>query len=207
MGATFEYNVDLDGFFNRIIARSQSKINAAVDAAVDELFAELKTELKQVYDQVITEFYDEYTGSGEDVEGNTGLFYKRNNSLYDLIQFSTDTEEFAWSFNPDKATELERAPGTVYKLSFLEGWHGGAAGTDKRGESVSLPHWRTPYPYSSRVKDKSPAGFYRWGRKAVQSSTAPYEKWEERRADYIRDNARTKFVTLLQKHIDRIRWF
>lgn len=34
----------------------------------------------------------------------------------------------------------------VYENSFVGGFHGGSAGTDKRGETAAVPYWRTPAP-------------------------------------------------------------
>lgn len=197
MGASLEYNnIDIDGFFNKIIQRSQSKINAAVDEAVTELFKEVKDELGEVYRQVIDEYYNDYEPD----------FYVRNHSLYDLIQFTDNADEMEWSFYPEKATPFERDYGTVYQSAFLYGWHGGASGEDHNHQSVSTPHWRTPYPYYGDVARKTDHGFYRWGKEAYRSAP-PYEAWEERRTEYIRENGRAMFIRLLQKHINNIKWF
>lgn len=201
MAATFEYKVDLDGFFNRVIERAQDKINAAVDDAVTELFDTLKEELSNIYRETIDEFYDAYTPD----------FYARNESLYDLIQFTESQDELGWSFYPERATRLQRDNGTVYKLSFLYGWHGGASGEDHNHENVSTPHWRTPYPwlwkhYGTSVRKRRPSGYYRYGREAFHSDS-PYETWETRRTDYVHENGRDMFIGLLQKHINKIKWF
>lgn len=197
MGATLEYNhIDIDGFFSKVIERAQDKINAAVDDAVTELFQEVKGELREIYHQVIEEYYEDYAPR----------FYVRNYSLYDLIQISEDQDEVAWSFYPERATALERDYGTVYKSAFLYGWHGGASGEDHNHQSVSTPHWRTPYPYFGNVSRKTDHGFYRWGDEAYRSAS-PFETWEERRESYFRENGREMFIRLLQKHINNIKWF
>lgn len=200
MAATFEYNVDIDGFFDKIIQRSQQKINQAVDDALTELFREVKNELGEVYRQVIQEYYEDYVPQ----------FYVRHHSLYNLIQFTENPDEIEWAFYPEKATPLERDYGTVYKSSFLYGWHGGASGEDHNGESVSTPHWRTPYPWLFQTmgspRRRASVGYWRWGDEAYKS-TSPYETWEERRADYIRENGRPMFIRILQQHINDIKWF
>lgn len=201
MAATFEYNVDIDGFFDKIIERSQEKINQAVDDALTELFQEVKDELGEIYQQVIKEYYEDYGPNGGEPK-----YYVRNHSLYNLIQFAESPDELEWAFYPEKATPLERDYGTVYKSSFLYGWHGGASGEDHNHQNVSSPHWRTPYPRMSDVATKRPVGYWRWGDEAYKS-VSPYETWEERRADYIRENGRPMFIRILQKHINDIEWF
>lgn len=202
MSLSFEYEVDLDGFFNSVIARSQDKINEAVNNAVTDLFVELKKDLNSVYKETIDAFYNDYSG------GNDGLLYDRQGSLYELISFSDDKDIVKWDFDPSKATQLERDYGTVYSLAFLHGWHGGATGEDQNGMTVSTPHWRTPYPSNTinqRTGEPS-VGYFRYGKQAARS-TPPYEAWENARNEYVRTYAHDKFVSLLQEHINKIQWF
>lgn len=206
MGAKFEYNVDVDGFFNKCIERSQKKIDKAVDDAVTELFRELKEGLKDVYKEVIDAFYDEYkpTDAGP-------KFYKRSESLYNLMNMTDSPDVIEWDFDPGKATKFRNGNGNVYELSFIHGYHGGAAGTDKRGMTVSTPHWRTPQPPDDfSEKDDDPdhvGGYFRWGAEAAKSESSPYEEWERKRKEYVATNGRTRFIELLQEHINQINWF
>ena len=126
MAAEFTHNIDIDGYFKKVIERSQKKINKAVEDAIIELFDELKVSLQDIYKTTIDEFYESYPTNGS-------LRYDRNYSLYDLIEFTSGKDELGWDFNEAEATSLERSYGTVFNLAFIEGWHGGAAGRDSRG--------------------------------------------------------------------------
>lgn len=203
MGVSFDYTLNIDGFFQKVLAKAQSKINAAVDEALTELFQSLKSDLLDIYQEVIADYYSDYSPS----------FYGRKGSLYNLIEFSESPDEIRWDFDPSAATSM-RSGGTVYDLAFLHGYHGGATGTDKRGESRGFMSYRTPFPgnfiktsgdsnYNEKVFMN---GYTRWGRAAAKSES-PYEQWETKRREFISAEARSRFVELLQKHISNIQWF
>ena len=52
----------------------------------------------------------------------------------------------------------DRNGGSLFEKVFMQGWHGGAAGTDRHGISVGSPHYRVP-----------PGLWSRWGRPAVKT--------------------------------------
>ena len=202
MGVTFDYTLNIEGFFANVINRMQHKIDAAVDKALDELFQTIKADLQGIYQNAVAEFYSSYSPS----------FYGRTGSLYNLIQFSENKDEVKWEFDPGSATSM-RAGGTVYELAFRQGYHGGATGTDKRGESRGVPSYRTPFPGNFIMSadgegyDSSTFmnGFTRWGRAAVQS-TPPLEIWK-RELETYKGGLRQMFISILQSHIGSIQWF
>ena len=195
----------------------ERKIQRAADRAIEqtdrELIDQIEEELKTMYRNIIEEWYAGYSPE----------FYQRSYSLYDLLEFQRDGGNLSWEFVPENITPFERGGGAegAYEHAFRYGWHGGATGTDKRGEHRSVPSYRKPYIRSGPLAEgeqvvtrdgskyiksgrKKKTGYFgapfvRWGRTAAQSEP-PLAVWRNELAKYDDAIYTKRFNDLFQQH-------
>lgn len=163
-----------DNVFNSILdeihARAQKIQQRITDEAQimipgikEEIFAEFgeyqQKKVEELFRSAVDSFYAAYSPE----------FYGRSYSLYDALDYQPDEYGIIDDqidndslFSAEGVTPFERGGGSqgLFELVFMEGWHGGAAGTDRRGEERSVPSYRTPY-------DR----YFRWGRQAFRSES------------------------------------
>ena len=188
------YFDELDAAINRwtsSILEEGKKMVPGMIKAIDTEYREYQDEhIKEIFEDAIDKFYRDYGP-----EGGEPKYYGRNHSLYDLLDVNWPTDGSSSGganggasntitelsdlnetdlFNSENATPFERGGGSqgLYELVFKRGYHGGAAGTDRHGKSVSIPHWRTPYP----GPENGYKGFSRWGQKAERANISPYNE-------------------------------
>lgn len=203
MSVSFEYSMN-NGFFDRVIAKAQEKVNKAVDDAFTELFKEMKSDLEKLYDKVVTQFYNDYVP----------VLYDRNYSLYDILHMSENEDEVKWGFDSAKMTPFRSGGGheEMMELVFAGGWHGGADNgdytvvySDDSLDGYSIRY--TPHPSPGTPYWRQPIPFYtQWGRQAAHS-TPPLKVWEEQKDEYVRTKGREKMRSLVRDHIAKIKWF
>lgn len=178
-----------------IQARAEKAANEMVPAVKDGIFHEFgeyqQREVTRLFTEAVDKFYDSYDPD----------FYPRNRSLYGalvpepdeygIIDEQIDNDSL---FKADNLTPFERGGGSqgLYDLVFMEGWHGGAAGTDRRGETRETPSYRVPYGEYSR-----------WGHTAFRTMS-PHDLAMQsiNGASGKMDN---QFEKIAKKHVDRFR--
>lgn len=175
-----------DEVIRRVVERARQAIyDAAYNAALKAL-DEMEKDLDQIYYRVVREFYADYSP----------IFYRRNESLYDLLEIENTGDYLNWGFDSDKATPFERGGGSdgLYEHVFRRGWHGGATGTDKNGYTVNVPSWRTPVPWYSR-----------WGAVAKQAPRSPLDAWEQEVSAYKEDILPQRYSALFHQNLQKYR--
>lgn len=168
--------------------RIKATVEKELSIGIKEFLSEAKDDLRRIYNEVIQEYYSDYSPR----------YYDRNYSLYSLLELQYSDKgsgTLGWVFDTDQATPFERGGGSdgLFEHAFRYGWHGGAAGEDASGDSVSVPHYRTPYSI-----------YKHWGDEAEQSRP-PYDVWQERVREYERGEGSVKLHNILQERIRNIR--
>ena len=116
--------------------------------------------INKIFNEAIDAFYSSYAIKS----------YHRHNSLYNILSIQKDANGLVILDDPDYDSLFDesemttmRDGGSLFDHVFKEGWHGGAAGTDRWGDSVDTPHYRTG------------KNFIHWDGPAAQASPSPYE--------------------------------
>ena len=190
-----DLNNALDTLVEKLVVIANNELDIADENAYREYGPIEKAKIKEIFDQAVDEFYDSYSPQ----------YYDRNRSLYNILDIQEDeygmaaTEAAGYTdlFNEDNMTKVTKARdgSSLYDLVFMQGWHGGATGTDRNGMSVSSPHYRTPYPGDSSLKK----GYIRWGRQAARS-TAPAKVFSRRYEAADSGELQQIFDSLVDKH-------
>ena len=157
---------DLHARARVIQQRVIDEANKMIPDVKRDIFTEFGTyqqeEVEKLFREAVDEFYAAYSP----------IFYARSYSLYNALEFEPDEYGIVDDqidddglFKANGVTPFERGGGSegLFEHVFMQGWHGGASGTDHRGESVSSPHYRTPNEY-----------YTYWGRPAYRS-TSPHD--------------------------------
>lgn len=146
-------------------------IQKRVIEAANEMIPRIKTDIftefgeyqqakvEELFRSAVNQFYAAYRPA----------YYERNFSLYNALEYEPDEygivddqidndSLFSW----DGVSSFERGGGShgLFDLVFMEGWHGGAAGIDRRGDVRTSPHYRTPEGF-----------YYNWGKQAVNTES------------------------------------
>lgn len=154
-------------------------VNEEMDVADANTYKEYgaieKKKIEEIFKSAVDAFYAGY--------GPKDMPYERNYSLYNVLDFEGQIDEdgmvitkiagYTNLFNPDAATALERAKGTVFDLAFMKGYHGGATGEDHNGVVRSVPSYRTPYPKDD--DPDNPRGYRWWGKTAAKEGESPHK--------------------------------
>lgn len=178
----------------REIVEEESKV--LMDDVNAEYGAYEKEKITEVFQNAVTKFYNAYTPTLYEREGDTG---SQTGGLYDMLSIAIDDEgrvilKTLSDIIDKDAAPTDRKDHSLYEKVFLGGWHGGAASISKRKEKkwgqhpspntsytladgsslTGTPYYRTAgwvtLSKGQRVWHKWGA----WGRKA-ERSTAPYK--------------------------------
>jgi len=183
-----EYNLSVSEAFRKI----------AYDS-IREIIPQIGEKYEEIFHWAVNEFYGDYSPE----------IYTRNYSLYDVVEINADEEDMTISYigAPENATPFRKGGGTVFELSFLEGYHGGAASgnytvmpqsdPDDSGFTVrytphpdpGTPYWRTPHPW-----------YTDWGR-AAEWSIPPADVFMENKNNYLNTEMIRTFEQLLESKL------
>lgn len=135
--------------------------------------ARAKIDLKWIADFAVDNFYD----------SRTPLVYKRTESLYKA--YDIVVEEGYWDIEtkPDNMGAHHQSNVLIFNNVFLQGFHGGSAGTDKNGDTAMSPAWRTPVPK-----------YTHWGANAAQASESPEDEIYRELVKYATERTRQKQI-------------
>lgn len=137
----------------------------ACDIAVSKAVEEMVSEIRPKFDEVVDTFYGSYSPR----------YYERRETMYDILEleahFTGSQAQLTLDYNGDDMTFRNGEPGLM-ELTFGEGYHGGASGTDRNGTMVTSPHYRQP-PYL----------WSEWGRPA-EYSDPPYDAFIDWLTEY-----------------------
>ena len=128
-----------------------------------------KQKIEEIFKDAVDNFYNSWEPMDDGYDRHLSLYKAldlKNAPQKDGIIDHEETVPYDSLFNPKNVTPFERGGGAegLFEHVFKQGWHGGARGTDKRGVSMGMPHYRTPY------------GVYRyWGKEAVRADESPYD--------------------------------
>ena len=140
----------------RVADAAQDMIPEIKDSIFSEFGEYQQKKVEELFRRAVDEFYASYSPA----------YYERNYSLYDALEFQPDEYGIIDDqidsnslFNSSQLTAFRNGDQDgLYNLVFVGGWHGGAAGTDRHGETRTVPSYRVPYSIYSH-----------WGRRAVQT--------------------------------------
>lgn len=149
----------------------------AVDIAVSKAVLEMAEQFRPKFNEVVDDFYNSYTPS----------MYARRGSMYEVLKLSTHFDgsdaTLSMDWGDDEMTFRDNKPGLM-ELTFGEGYHGGARGTDNHGVTVETPWYRTPpywdYWYFPANQSESPYDrFMEWVKEYWEGPTfqALFEKY------------------------------
>ena len=183
-----EYNLSVADAFEKIAWDS-----------VKELMPLLESKYEELFHRAVWEFYGDYSPE----------IYTRNYSLYDVVEINVDVEGMTISYSgaPENATPFRKGGGTVFELSFMGGYHGGAASgdytvmpqsdPDDSGFTVrhtphpspGTPYWRTPHPW-----------YTDWGRPA-EWSIPPADVFMESKEEFLNRELALMFKKILYENL------
>lgn len=152
----------------------ESKCQKVNKEASDEYYDFLEKKLRTNYKRIIDIFYKSYNPR----------FYKRRDSLYNLLRIKVGQNGLSYDFDPSKIEMRDGYSGEngLYKTVFLQGYHGGAyisdakkflvPWTEPRYEYDGNPEpWKTPKPW-----DRSKNVKHGW--EPAERSVSPYRLWK-----------------------------
>lgn len=178
-------------FAEKALKLMGAETEKAVQVAEREFGVYQQKKIKQIFDDAITKFYDDYTPSMYDRNGDK---QSRSHGLYDILDMRTQengmviyNDDYLGLFDRSKMhMGRDRDTGEVADLFdkvFIEGWHGGAKGISSEKEGVwgkhppgSEGYYRTGGTIT--LPDSGKSVWHRWGswgKKAKQMLPSPYE--------------------------------
>jgi hypothetical protein len=153
----------------RILEVMKEETEKEMELAYREFGEWQQLKITEIFVNAVNDFYSAYTP----------MFYVRTDGLYDVLDIKTDKRGVVKYDSVDDLLEpsymhKDRNGGDLYNKVFVSGFHGGATGTDWRGETADSPSYRT------LVSTRDGRLFYpRWGGYAAWS-TPPYEIFDEK---------------------------
>lgn len=192
-------------------ARASEVCSKELQATLKDVWGEFgdyqRNKIASVFRSSMGLFYDAYQPQ----------MYKREYSLYNLLQLPTD-ERGLVDYNDTmdlinrENVHLDRHGGdSLFETVFMEGWHGGAKHIDPGKASVWGEH---PNPGSAYYRTKgmvtypgaTQAKWHRygkWGKQAFRSK-APYTMFDEALNDAEQGEIAAAFQDISQKHWDML---
>ena len=163
-------NDSIHSIIDEIHARAQTIQRRVTEAAQDiipgikeSVFQEFgeyqQAKVEELFRSAVDQFYAAYSPT----------YYDRNLSLYNALEFEPDEygivdeqidNDSLFSYSGVSSFERGGGSGGLFERVFMDGWHGGATGTDWRGETRTTPSYRTPYGF-----------YYNWGKEAVHTES------------------------------------
>ena len=183
-------NIDFQEYYTRYLEGLKTKVKSAVRRALHDTWADffilVDEKVQSMFNSVVQDFYSDYSPE----------FYKRNESLYELMRTEVNNDSLTIWFDPSRMTTFRSGydgEDGLYDQVFRHGWHGGAGSGDGH-PSQGTPYWRTPIPY-----------YNRWGYSAAVASTAPLDDIRNRVADYEKYEMQADFNRIWAIHAQRIK--
>lgn len=198
MGRFADIANELTSQMNELVSRLTDIANEEFDTADEDAYREYavveKETVQRIFADAVSSFYNAYSPMFYNREGDSG---SQTGGLFDILDIqedeygmvSTEASGYVDLFN-EANSPTDKEGNSLYEQVFMQGWHGGAIGTDKRGVSVSTPHYRTPY-------DK----YYRWGREAVKTQ-APAAIFARNYAAADSGELQREFDRIIDKHTE-----
>ena len=171
---------------NKLKEKAKISTRTALESARADFFKDAESRVRTIFNNSIKEFYSDYAP----------LYYDRNESLYNLIEFKHGADYMEISFIPEKMTSFRsgyNGEDGLYDQVFRKGWHGGAA-SGPYHPNVGTPYWRKPVPE-----------FYAWGREAEIAEQSPLENIRFGLSDYRQRTMNYDFMRAWNKHKKNIR--
>ena len=125
---------------------------------IDEIYEEMwrntvhvaYNKAKEIAKDAVDMFYGEWSGHGGG----------RTEDLYDAYDIGIRN---GWQLIFEIGSDMmggyhHQGAEFVYENSFVRGYHGGSAGTDRNNETVDSPHFRIPAPQFTTWGSKAPRG-------------------------------------------------
>lgn len=166
----------------KILTRSGDAAQKLVSKASKKIYQEFgeyqRNVIEIIFNNAVDEFYDSYQP----------LVYKRNRSLYNLLDIPVDSDGMLNSIEPDfrdmyneSKMTIARNGGSLFDTVFVRGYHGGASSIGQNKAEIwgHHPNPGVPY-YRTRGIVRYPNGgtsfhrYGRWGRKAFKSKSPFY---------------------------------
>lgn len=187
---------------NLLLKRMLQEGNKMVPDTKTDIYLEFADHQQKMITNIFVDAVQDFYASYDPI------YYNRTWSLYNALVLNPNDEYGRFGvqltaselYDPSGVTPFRNGDSEgLFDLTIRYGWHGGAAGTDKNGMSVSSPHYRWPYA------DDGPR-FYKWGREAVQSEP-PMSVVERNYASEI-PNLREELRAIATHHCGKLaqRW-
>lgn len=189
------YNQYYNDYLDRLTKRVKEQVQTQVQTVLKEVrrrtyiefFTLLKSKVENMYRDAIDEFYEDYDP----------LYYRRRNSLYDLIDITLGKDSLTIEFDPSKITYRDGTGGNengLYDLVFRQGYHGGST-KDTKGThpNPGVPYWRTPYLLYSY-----------WGQRAAKAPISPLLNFKLKLYKYQKSELQKDFDELWKKNVSNI---
>lgn len=144
-------------FVNSVQRCAESAVDIALERSVHTMLDNIQSKFKDT----VESFYNEYEPK----------YYSRRGSMYNVLKTNQSHTanhkvDVEIDYDEDAMTYRDGSNG-LFNLAFVQGYHGGAAGTDHNGMTVDAPSYRWPYEK-----------YYWWGGRAFKSES-PYEQFDE----------------------------
>ena len=208
MGRYADAAREIKSAVSELVERLTDIVNEELDTAEEDAYKEYgeyeTRRVREIFNEAVTEFYDAYpAGDGELTYSRNGNPESETGGLYNILEITQDeygmvvTEAAGYTdlFNPDKMHAGREGGGLdgggLYEKVFIQGWHGGAAGTDHNNKTVSTPHYRVPKGY-----------YTYWGRKATRT-TPPASIFAKNYQKADSKELQNEFDRLIEEHEDK----
>lgn len=175
-------SVDYKNYYEKYIKELKEKVKQQkkdiLKQTSTEFFELLSTKIRNMFEITIIHFYSSYSPK----------FYKRRDSLFNLLKIDYGNDYFEGEFIPEKIISRTgyKAEDGLYDTVFRQGWHGGA----KHNGSY---YWRKPDPC-----------YNRWGRQAIKAQFSPLQIFNALLDDYKAKEIQEDWNKLYNKNISKI---
>ena len=151
----------LEDFHENFEKAVKTAADEAADIALEKAIKEFMEPIRENFDKYVDDFYNSYSPR----------VYQRRFSMHEIYKPEINKlgeKKLELVINYEDGEMTFRGGGTgLLELTFGQGFHGGAAGTDHNGTTVSYPFTRAPV-------DR----WWQWNHAAMKSDS-PYEQFQE----------------------------
>ncbi len=178
--ALLNFKCDITNSTGELLGKLLAKERAALEQCVEEAshlalgksYVASKPKVEREFTKLIDQFYSSYSPQ----------YYWRSYDMYGVLDVQADegSESFSYDWKPDAMQNYQRGgDGTLMEQTVGYGFHGGATGTDKSGDTRGVPSYRAPY-----LPTTGGGRYKHWGA-AAASSPAPYDQFMEWLQNYF----------------------
>lgn len=170
----------------------ERRVKEITAEASEEFFKLEKKKTEDIYRDVIDDFYNSYDRK----------FYKQDESLYNLLECTTDNKKLILDFHPEKISMRNGYSGEngLYTSVFKEGWHGGSGKNGRKSYPVAIYDGEYK-PYDGAVAPYDSYG-YKWV-PAKRAKISPYDDFVKRWNDFQYGEYEEDFYRIFKKHFDK----